>query len=148
MRIKQVLTFPQQNLVFSQQNFPCNLYILMSMEQNTQWLVISLSKFSPDMNYQCYLWLFQSANNKHITWPTCHNWAGMGALAASIHFIVALFWPILAYLTYWGRNKMAAISQTMFSNEFSWMKMFEFRLRFHWNLFPRVQLAISQHRFR
>ena len=33
----------------------------------------------------------------------------------------------------WG-VKMAAISQTMFLNEFSWMKMFEFRLRSHWSL--------------
>ena len=41
-------------------------------------------------------------------------------------------------LTHWGRDKMAAIFQTTFSNAFSWMKMFKFRLRFHWSLFPRV----------
>ena len=46
------------------------------------------------------------------------------------------------HLTHWGRDKMAAIFQTTFSNAFSWMKMFEFRLRFHWSLFPRVQLTI------
>ena len=28
------------------------------------------------------------------------------------------------------------------------MKMFEFRLKFHWSLFPRVQLTIFQHWFR
>ena len=28
-------------------------------------------------------------------------------------------------------NKMATISQMTFSNEFSWMKMFEFWLQFH-----------------
>ena len=28
-------------------------------------------------------------------------------------------------LTHWGRDKMAAISQTTLSNSFSWMKMFE-----------------------
>ena len=44
-------------------------------------------------------------------------------------------------LTYWGRDKMDAISQTTFSNEFCWMKMYEYRLRFHWSLFPRVQLT-------
>ena len=27
--------------------------------------------------------------------------------------------------------------QTTFSNAFSWMKMYKFRLRFHWNLFPK-----------
>ena len=30
-----------------------------------------------------------------------------------------------------GRDKMAAISQTTFSNAFSWMKIFDFRFRFH-----------------
>ena len=43
---------------------------------------------------------------------------------------------------------MAATFQTTFSNAFSWMKMYEFRLRFHWILFPWVQLTISQHWFR
>ena len=52
------------------------------------------------------------------------------------------------YLTHWGRDKMAAISQTTFSNAFSWMKMYEFRLKIHWSLFLKVQLTISQHWFR
>ena len=51
-------------------------------------------------------------------------------------------------LTHWGRDKMDAISQRAFSNVFSWMKMFEFRLKFHWSLFLRVQLTIFQHWFR
>ena len=51
-------------------------------------------------------------------------------------------------LTHWGRDKMDAISQTTFSNAFSWMKMFEFRLKFHWNMFLRVQSTIFQHWFR
>ena len=50
--------------------------------------------------------------------------------------------------THWGQNKMAAIFQTTFSNAFSWMKMYEFRLRFHWRLFLRVQLTIFLHWFR
>ena len=52
------------------------------------------------------------------------------------------------HLTHWGRDKMAAISQTTFSNAFSWMKMYEFHLRFHWNLFLRFELTIFQHWFR
>ena len=55
------------------------------------------------------------------------------------------FWHIL---THWGRDKMDAISQTTFPSAFSWMKMFEFRLKVHWNLFLRVQLTIFQHWFR
>ena len=37
--------------------------------------------------------------------------------------------------------------QTTFSNV-SLMKVFEFRLQFHWSLFPRVLLIVSQHWFR
>ena len=54
----------------------------------------------------------------------------------------------VCFLTHWGRDKMAAVSQTMFSNAFSWMKMYEFRLKFHWSLFLRLQLTIFQHWFR
>ena len=51
-------------------------------------------------------------------------------------------------LTHWGRDKMAAVSQTILSNPFSWMKMLEFRLKFHRSLFLGVQLTIIQHWFR
>ena len=51
-------------------------------------------------------------------------------------------------LTHWGRDKMAAIFQTTFSNGFSWMKMYEFRLTFHWSLCLGVQFTIFQHWFR
>ena len=49
--------------------------------------------------------------------------------------ILCNIWSEKTSLTHWGRDKMAAISQTTFSNTFSWMKMYEFRLRFHWSLF-------------
>ena len=52
------------------------------------------------------------------------------------------------FLTHCGRDKMAASFQSTFSNEFSWMKVYEFRLTFHWSLFLRVQLTIFQHWFR
>ena len=51
-------------------------------------------------------------------------------------------------LTHWGRDKMASISQTTFSNAFTWMKMYELRLKIHWSLFLRVHLTIFQHWFR
>ena len=40
-------------------------------------------------------------------------------------------------LTHWHWDKMAAILQ-IFSNAFSWMKMYAFRLTFNWNFFLRV----------
>ena len=43
---------------------------------------------------------------------------------------------------------MDAISQTTFSRAFSGIKMLEFWLKFHWNLFIRVKLTIFQHWFR
>ena len=43
---------------------------------------------------------------------------------------------------------MAAISQTRFSNAFSWMEMCEFRSRFHWSLFLGIRLTTFQHWFR
>ena len=50
-------------------------------------------------------------------------------------------------LTHWGRDKTDAILQTTFSNAISWMKMFEFWLKFHWCLFIKPQLTIFQHWF-
>ena len=61
------------------------------------------------------------------------------------------------YHPYWKRQpgvktlrprQMDAILQTTFSNGFSWTKMFEFRLKVHWSLFPGVQWTIFQYWFR
>ena len=51
-------------------------------------------------------------------------------------------------LSQWDWEKMAGIFQTTFSSAFSWMKMCEFRLSFHWNLFLRFEFTIFQHWFR
>ena len=51
-------------------------------------------------------------------------------------------------LTHLLLNKMAVISQMTFSNAFSWMKSLVLWFKFHWSLFLRVQLTISQHWFR
>ena len=57
-----------------------------------------------------------------------------------------LHWVSLIHgLKHWGRDKMATIFQTTFSNAFSWVKMHQFWLRFHLILFPRIQLTIFQH---
>ena len=56
--------------------------------------------------------------------------------------------PSAPPLTHWGRDKMAAISQTTLSIAFFSMNMLEFRLNFHWRSFLRVQLSKFQHWFR
>ena len=54
----------------------------------------------------------------------------------------------LNVLTHWGQDNIADIFQTIFSNAFHWMKMFEFQIQFDLSLFLRVQLTIIQHWFR
>ena len=51
-------------------------------------------------------------------------------------------------LTYLYLNKIDAILQMVVSNAFSWLKGFVFWSKFHWNLFPRVQLVIGMRWFR
>ena len=43
----------------------------------------------------------------------------------------------LMHLTHWGGDKIDTILQTMFSNAMSWMKMFEFWLKFHLKFVPK-----------
>ena len=51
-------------------------------------------------------------------------------------------------LTHLPLDQMDDISQTTFSHAFSWMKKFDFWLKYHWSLFLRVKLTITQHWFR
>ena len=51
-------------------------------------------------------------------------------------------------LPYFPLNNMVAVSQTSFSDAFSWMKSFVFWSRFHRSLFLGVKLTITQHWFR
>ena len=48
-------------------------------------------------------------------------------------------------MTHLTLNKMSGISQTISLDAFSWMKNFVFWLKFHWNLFLKVQMTLIQH---
>ena len=50
----------------------------------------------------------------------------------------------LSNLTHWGRDKIAAISQTAFSNAISSIKISNSRLSLHWRLFLSFQLTMFQ----
>ena len=52
------------------------------------------------------------------------------------------------FLTHHPLDKMAAFSQMIYSDAFSWMKNFVFWSKFHLSLFLRVQLTMLQHCFR
>ena len=77
----------------------------------------------------------------------------LGHNARVLQYICNRYWlkfivTACLMLTHWGRDKMDVILQTTVSGAFSLMKMFEFRLNFHWSLFLRAQLTIFQHWFR
>ena len=60
-------------------------------------------------------------------------------LQALLYWILVQLVFNFNWLTHWSRDKMAAVFQMAFSNAF--YEIYKFQLRFHWNLFPRVQLA-------
>ena len=70
------------------------------------------------------------------------NWEGN-----KYNFVVInVLTDALVLSTYcWGRDKMADISQMTISNGFSWIKLYEFRLIFHWSSLLRVKLTIFEH---
>ena len=71
------------------------------------------------------------------------------AISQEMHKISVLDRSLkITHLTHWGWDKMAAIFQTTFSYVFSWKKMNDIRLKFHWRLFLRLKLTIFQHWFR
>ena len=74
--------------------------------------------------------------------------ANFGASNLSQNLRSDVLSDIETVLTHWGRDKMAVISQTTYWRAFSWMKIYVFRWIFHWSLFPRFQLTITQHWFR
>ena len=69
----------------------------------------------------------------HSQWLIAHPYGG-----AVAHICLTHLYP----------DKMAAILQAIFSDAFLWMKNFVFWLKFHWSLFLRVRLTITQHWFR
>ena len=88
----------------------------------------------------CKLTPVSAALDSHVSYK-------LATMCTALLMATVRFYCVIP-LTHWGRDKMAAISQTTLSNAFSWIKMLEFRLGFRWSLFLRVQLIIIQHWFR
>ena len=110
--------------VYIIQDKRCHKTLFIMMSHEMCWYLNAITPSHPSLS------LFSSGRNA-VLWFHFDNIQYM-------HFVC---------LTHWGRDKMDAISQTTFLNAFSWMKMFEYRLKLHWSLFLRVQLTISQHWF-
>ena len=145
-----------------------SIYIPMNGSPVHSWDVLGidfLHNMHPTVSSQCEITSIISQIHKARN--TCHlvcSSLGIGNLSIPCHkghggflnmgqfdlciFVVVSNWQYRNSLTHWGRDKMVAIFQTTFPNGFSWGKMYEFRLTFHWSLFLGVQLTIFQHWFR
>ena len=62
---------------------------------------------------------------------------------AALRVLDSLFHYKVNDLVHWGRDKVDAISQTTFSNAISGIKMYEFRIKFHWRLFTDAYIRHS-----
>ena len=60
-----------------------------------------------------------------------------------MYFINTMTNMVVYFLTHWGRDNMADILQTDLSNTWSCVKIITFCFKFHWILFPWVQLIFS-----
>ena len=92
---------------------------------------------------QCYVVTHWLAHTQKDPW-----WYGRSRSSLDVQHTAITWTSAAILLTHLPLNKMTTISQTIFSDAFLWMKMFEFRLKFHWSLFLRFQLTIFQHWFR
>ena len=135
----------------------------------TKWTHLSrtVKQSNPWQNYsisqRIHLYIMIQSN---MTWHymkhdknKCRNsiWISIHKISPGLNNILKIvivcqttwkLYPCCPPLTHKGQDKMAAGLQTTFSNAFFSMKMFEFRLKFHWSMFLRAQLTISEHRFR
>ena len=67
------------------------------------------------------------SSHRLIAQPTTIHYSDV--IGASWHIKLPATQP---FLTHWDRDKMVAILQTTFTDAFSWMKMYRFRLKFQW----------------
>ena len=132
--------------------FHWSLFLSFKLTISQHWFRLWLGAVqatSHYLNQWCYDLLTHKCVTRHQWVKTKSNTIG------SLHLMQAMklqIWHEIRHrfhctLTHWGRDKMAAFSQTTLSNAFSWMKKLEFRLKINWSEFLRVLLTIFQHWF-
>ena len=101
---------------------------------------------------------FSISHNKWLlNFPFKYAWhifvlGTSGGAVTWLRIVQGLAFRLLSWLTWafirltgWDLNKMATICRQDFEMHFAEMKIFVFSLKFHGNLFFRVQPIISQH---
>ena len=118
------------------------------------WLQTSWSTSVQAMACRC-----SAPSHQLKQWWQIVDWTLMNKLQWNFHQIWNIFnqenapeyvlyeMAAISLRPHWGPDNMAAILQTTFSHAFPCMKIIAFWLKFPWNLFPEIQLTISQHWF-
>ena len=82
-------------------------------------------------------WLYFVSQNKLLNKQSVCQWFEILCHSCDVSVMSSRFSVTGSYLTHWGRDKMAAIFQTTFSNAFSGMKTHEFQLKISLKFVPK-----------
>ena len=110
---------------------------MISLRRRYRTVIELLKQFLLQIRQYLHTILEFRTSRKLIWWDLKLKWHSL----LTVHYWLTG----MIFLTKWGRDKMNVISQTIFSSTFTSMKMLEFRLKFHWSFFRRVQITIFQH---
>ena len=129
----------------------CNYSPISECQQCCSWTTVGvwvwISNYIPQETMVCYCGICMRKVSLALTCQYLLGYFHVICMKRQVQS-TSLNHMILHLLTHWGRDKMAAIFQTTFSNAISWKKIYGFWLRFYWSLFLRAQSTISQHWFR
>ena len=113
-------------------------YIFLAQtHRNVRQITLSLTKTKQITQILCWYFMGYNAANylHHACLHTLHKAWLTYIIMITADGLVPTRLRDTAHLTHLPLDKMAAISQTIFSDVFSWMKSLIFWLKFHWSLF-------------
>ena len=113
-------------LIMSHESFAQHTHCFLCCRQVCLLTMIPLNSLAPGKcsKFKSYC---LSDNESALVEVMVQCWTGKNIAGTNNDPVHMYTLPCRNELTHWGRDKMAAVSQTTFSNAFSWMKMYEFR---------------------
>ena len=152
----KILDIIKLTSVMSQLGWSVNSLATGRYSCNFEWVIFKLISSIDIFSIICEIALRWMPQDLTYYWPTSVQVMAWCHLATS-HYLIndddQVLWPHMVFIGHNELNhllldKMATISQTVFSDAFLWMKSFVIWLKFHWYLFARFRLTITQHWFR
>ena len=119
---------------------PCSAFVV---EIRERWIKIKEGQPFPPQHWREWRLPAVNVGNNHGVRQTFKSKVNH-VVTLLDHYIVHCI-PIISQpscLTHWGQDKMAAIFQMTFWNGFSWMKMYELRLKISLKFVPRGPINI------